>query len=122
RGAPAGRRRPRRDGGTPSPCPSPRGRGDADGAARRTSGGVEASGGEGAMTGRTIEERWQELTAAALLGVERQAPPLDSTGTAVDRLLERIDPADRAGALLDAAAALALYRRAGQRAVRLGGA
>jgi hypothetical protein len=66
-----------------------------------------------------VEERWQELTAAALLGVERQPPPLGPTGTGLDGLLDRLDAADAPGALLDAAAALALYRRAGRRPARL---
>jgi hypothetical protein len=56
---------------------------------------------------------WRGLAAAALLGTERQPPPLPETDTGLDQLLRQLDPADREGALLGAAAAAGLYRRAG---------
>ncbi|MBX0331090.1 hypothetical protein K2Z83_25905 [Oscillochloris sp. ZM17-4] len=57
---------------------------------------------------------WADLVATALLGTERRAPALPVAGGALGDLLGRLAPGDDpAGALLGAAAAVALYRRAG---------
>src|SRR5689334_9964548 len=57
---------------------------------------------------------WEDIVTTATLGTERRAfaPPPDAGP--LGALLARIDPADREGALLAAAAAAALYRRAGR--------
>ncbi|MCB1777797.1 MAG: hypothetical protein KDI50_10205 [Candidatus Competibacteraceae bacterium] len=57
---------------------------------------------------------WQELVTCALLGTERQAPPLTAGEHALGALLRRLDGEDRESALLRTAGALALWRRAGQ--------
>lgn len=56
---------------------------------------------------------FEALVGAALLGSERQPPPLAGAEGPLADLLARLDPADPAGALLGAAAAVDLYRRAG---------
>ncbi len=57
---------------------------------------------------------WADLAAAALVGTDRRPPALPSVGGALGDLLGKLTPSDDpAGALLGAAAAVALYRRAG---------
>ncbi len=56
---------------------------------------------------------WTALVSAALLGTERQAPPWPPRQDALGRVLASLDPVDREGALLAAAGAHSLYRRAG---------
>ena len=57
---------------------------------------------------------WADLVAAALVGTDRHPPALPPVGGALGELLGKIAPdADPAGALLGAAAAVSLYRRAG---------
>jgi hypothetical protein len=61
-------------------------------------------------------ELWNDILAAAVLGVERRPFEIPRSDGALGALLARLDPADREGALLAAAGAVALYRRAGRRA------
>ncbi|NTV65276.1 MAG: hypothetical protein HGA65_17335, partial [Oscillochloris sp.] len=57
---------------------------------------------------------WADLVATALLGTDRRTPALPAVGGALGALLGQIDvSADPPGALLGAAAAVALYGRAG---------
>jgi hypothetical protein len=57
---------------------------------------------------------WAELIATALVGTDRRTPTLPLDGGALGDLLGRLGPGEDApGALLGAAAAVALYRRAG---------
>ena len=59
-------------------------------------------------------QTWTNLTKTALLGTERQKPPLTEVGDdALQSLLSQIDGDDRERALLAAAAALTIARRAG---------
>lgn len=58
-----------------------------------------------------VSEYWKALTAAALLGTERQEPPSAAPTPLAPALPEG---AGREEALLDAAAAAALYRRSGR--------
>ncbi|WP_218022973.1 hypothetical protein, partial [Calidithermus terrae] len=58
-----------------------------------------------------VSEYWKALTAAALLGTERQEPPSAALTPLAPALPEG---AGREEALLDAAAAAALYRRGGR--------
>jgi hypothetical protein len=62
-----------------------------------------------------VEALWADLVAAALLGTERQPPPLAPTGSALDSVLSALGPAAPSAQLLGAAGAVALYRRAGRR-------
>src|SRR5262249_39220875 len=60
---------------------------------------------------------WQDITAAALLGTERQRIPTFASGDALGETLAQItrtDNPDREAALLGAAAAISLYQQAGQ--------
>src|SRR4051812_44223731 len=57
---------------------------------------------------------WPDLVAAALLGTERRSAPLSPFGGPLGDLLGRLDGTSQEGALLGAAAAVALYRRAGR--------
>ena len=61
-----------------------------------------------------IETVWQELLTSALLGTERRPPTLPTTPGQLGDVLAGLDPTDSPRYLLDAAAALALYRRAGR--------
>ena len=65
------------------------------------------------------EEVWKGLVAAALVGTERQAGPLAAGGDggALNALLGQLNAAPPEQRVLDAAAALWLYRQAGQQAV-----
>ncbi len=57
---------------------------------------------------------WADLVAAALLGTERRPPAMPPVGGALGDLLGRLAPGeDPPAALLGAAAAVALYQRAG---------
>lgn len=60
-----------------------------------------------------MNEPWDELLTAALLGTARRAPSLHAPDPALQALLARLDAADAEGALLGAAALLAQYRAAG---------
>ncbi|HKX33492.1 MAG TPA: DUF5691 domain-containing protein, partial [Blastocatellia bacterium] len=55
-----------------------------------------------------------EIVKAAVIGSERQQPTLTGSGGALGGLIARLDQADREAALLGAAAAAALYERAGR--------
>jgi Family of unknown function (DUF5691) len=57
---------------------------------------------------------WNDIVAAAVLGVERRPFEIPRSDGALGALLARLDPTDREGALLAAAGAVALYRRAGR--------
>ena len=57
---------------------------------------------------------WNDILAAAIVGVERRPFDVPRGDGALGALLARIEPADRAGALLAAAGAVALYRQAGR--------
>src|SRR5262249_31104906 len=57
---------------------------------------------------------WQNLLTAALVGTGRQAPRLPAPGTSVGDALASLEGRPVEAALLGAAGALALYRRAGQ--------
>jgi hypothetical protein len=61
-----------------------------------------------------MNDLWSELVTSAMLGVERRALALPPTGGALGELLRQFDPADREGALLGAAATVALAQRAGR--------
>src|SRR5947209_9440506 len=60
---------------------------------------------------------WDELVASALVGTARRPPalPAGAPGSALGRVLAGIDAADHEGAVLEAGAALGLYRQAGWR-------
>lgn len=62
------------------------------------------------------EEVWKGLVATALVGTERQAGPLAPAGGPLGVLLGHLDGAAPEQRVLDAAAALWLYRQAGQQA------
>jgi hypothetical protein len=62
-----------------------------------------------------VDALWADLVAAALLGTERQPPPLAPTGGALDAVLAALGPAAPPAQLLGAAGAVAAYRRAGRR-------
>ncbi len=55
---------------------------------------------------------WHDIVTAAVLGTERRPFMPPAPGDGLGDLLARLDPADQEGALLGAAAAAALYRRA----------
>ncbi|MBM3459161.1 MAG: hypothetical protein FJX77_11590, partial [Armatimonadetes bacterium] len=57
---------------------------------------------------------WEELTAAALLGTTRQAPPLPSGEGALPELLSGLSGENPEALLLNAAGVLGAYRRAGR--------
>ncbi|MCS6861638.1 MAG: hypothetical protein NZT92_15120, partial [Abditibacteriales bacterium] len=57
---------------------------------------------------------WENIVTIALLGTERQPLVLPPSDDALGDLLSRLDLADRERSLLGAAAAIALYQRAGQ--------
>jgi hypothetical protein len=61
------------------------------------------------------ESLWQELTTVALLGTERKSYAPLGANTSLDALVARLQGADREGALLAVAAAVAVHRRAGRR-------
>jgi hypothetical protein len=61
-----------------------------------------------------MNEQWTELVTTAVLGTERRAAELPSAPGALGGLLGALDRSDREGALLSAAAALALARQAGR--------
>lgn len=61
----------------------------------------------------TTEALWQALVARALVGAEQQAGGLPDPGGRLGALMAALDRADAEGALLGAAAAVALQRRAG---------
>jgi hypothetical protein len=63
----------------------------------------------------SFPQYWRELATAALLGTERQGLPASVPEGPLAELLARLDASDREGALLGAAAAVALYRRVGRR-------
>jgi hypothetical protein len=59
---------------------------------------------------------WDDLVASALVGTARRPPAIpEEAGRAVDDLLRRIDRSDPEAAVLQAGAALGLYRQAGVR-------
>jgi hypothetical protein len=58
-------------------------------------------------------QTWEEMVKTALLGTERQAPPLQSGDTLLQPLLSQFNAEDRERALLGVAGALTLARRAG---------
>jgi len=59
-------------------------------------------------------QTWTNLTKTALLGTERQQPPLTDTGDAgLQNLLTQLDGDDRERALLAASGAITIVRRAG---------
>src|SRR5262245_34370342 len=57
---------------------------------------------------------WSDILAAAILGVERRTFEIPRSDGALGALLAQLDSADREGALLAAAGAVAHYRRAGR--------
>ena len=59
-------------------------------------------------------ELWNDILAAAIIGVERRPFQLPHGEGALGVLLARIDPTDREGALLAAAGMVALYRQGGR--------
>ena len=61
-----------------------------------------------------MNELWNELVTAALLGTERRQVAQPAADGALGELLRKIDPTDREGALLSAAASIALARQAGR--------
>jgi hypothetical protein len=61
---------------------------------------------------------WSEITAAALIGTERQPPPPVPAGTAVGDLLVLLEGRDAEARLLAVAAAVSLYERGGRRPER----
>ncbi|MFO1371969.1 MAG: hypothetical protein U1F42_06105 [Candidatus Competibacteraceae bacterium] len=56
---------------------------------------------------------WQKLVTCALLGTERQAPPVPTGDNALGQLLGQLDGDDREGLLLRAVGVMALWRCAG---------
>src|SRR5437762_4432238 len=58
-------------------------------------------------------EIWSDLVATALLGTERQSRPLSATPGQLGALLDQLQAADPAAALLGAAGAVAHCQRAG---------
>jgi len=61
---------------------------------------------------------WQEIVKTAVVGVERQPLAVKPSTDVLGHLLSQLDQTDREGALLGAAAAAALYERAGRLPVR----
>jgi len=61
-----------------------------------------------------MNELWTDLVTTAVLGTERRTFVLPATDGALGTWLERIDPADREGALLSMATLVALARQAGR--------
>jgi hypothetical protein len=59
-------------------------------------------------------ELWNDILAAAILGVERRPFEIPRGDGALGALLARLDPTDRESALLAAAGAVAHYRRVGR--------
>src|SRR5262245_719794 len=57
---------------------------------------------------------WNDILAAAILGVERRPFEIPRSDGALGALLAQIDPADREGALLAASGTVAHYRRGGR--------
>jgi hypothetical protein len=57
---------------------------------------------------------WNDILTTAIVGVERRPFQIPQGDEALGALLARIDPADREGALLAAAGAVALYRQSGR--------
>src|SRR5262249_14071496 len=61
-----------------------------------------------------MNELWTDLVTTAVLGTERRTFVLPAIDGALGNLLGQIDPTDREGALLSAAALVALARQAGR--------
>jgi hypothetical protein len=66
-------------------------------------------------------QTWEEMVKTALLGTERQASPLQSGDALLQSVLTQLNAEDRERALLGAAGAATLVRRAGYMPAPLGG-
>src|SRR5207253_11476466 len=62
----------------------------------------------------TIQDPWAKLANQALLGTERRPFSLPAPGVPLGDLLSRLDSEDPERAMLSAAAAISLYKRAGR--------
>ena len=60
-----------------------------------------------------MRETWEGLVSAALVGTEHKPFAAPAAGDPLGGVLARLDGAEPEAALLSAAAAVALYRRAG---------